>query len=155
MKALALLAIRGYQRYLSPRKGFCCAYAAFTGHASCSALGYRAIRRFGVIDGIALLDRRLYKCGVAYRRHRPAAPRALGRQGGFLDCACDAPGDCSSPCNCGLPDACAWPQEKSCPCDLSSDCSCDLGDCDRKRRKHADEDERYVVIPPGPGLRGR
>ena len=48
LRALALRAIGLYQRHLSPRKGFACAYRARTGGASCSELGFRAIRRFGL-----------------------------------------------------------------------------------------------------------
>ncbi|MFP5394003.1 MAG: membrane protein insertion efficiency factor YidD, partial [Gammaproteobacteria bacterium] len=59
MKLLALGAIRLYQKFLSPHKGFCCAYAAVSGRASCSVLGYRVIRRHGIWNGLALLDRRL------------------------------------------------------------------------------------------------
>ena len=44
-------AIGAYQRYLSPYKGFCCAYRAHTGRASCSALGARVIRRHGLLAG--------------------------------------------------------------------------------------------------------
>jgi len=51
---LALLAITLYQRHLSPYKGFRCAYALHTGRASCSRLGYRAIRRHG-LRGLGLL----------------------------------------------------------------------------------------------------
>ena len=141
MKSLALGAIRFYQRFLSQHKGFCCAYASVTGHASCSALGYRTIRRYGVWRGIALLDQRLAKCGVAYRRHRPKSThRALGRQGGFIDCACDAPGDCSLPSD-GLCD-CNWPRIPN-MCDCLSGCG--GGDCDWRRRKK--KDDNYVVIP--------
>ena len=104
MKVLALWAIRAYQRAISPYKGFRCAYRAHTGCASCSALGYRAIRRFGVIGGMRLLDRRLVKCGVAHRRYRPAMGTLLARQAGFCDCdvggmQCDTLGDCA----CDLP----------------------------------------------------
>ena len=98
MKSLALGAIRFYQRFLSPRKGFCCAYAAIKGHGSCSVLDYRAIRRYGVWRGIAVLDKRLEKCGVVYRcqQHR-VAQGMLSRQAGFLDCACNAPAVCDFP----------------------------------------------------------
>lgn len=134
MKSLALHAIRLYQRYLSPHKRFRCAYAAVSGHCSCSVLGYRAIRRFGVWRGLAVLDLRLHKCGVASRRQRIPAPAAAlhGRranQAGFIDCGgCDAPG-------CDMPtDACG---------DLL-DCANCSGGCDwRRRRRHDD----YVVIP--------
>ncbi|MDQ1813775.1 membrane protein insertion efficiency factor YidD [Massilia sp. CCM 9210] len=54
MKTLALSAIGFYQRHLSPYKGFRCAYCAYTGNASCSALGARAIRRYGVWDGLGV-----------------------------------------------------------------------------------------------------
>ena len=96
MKALALAAIRFYQRFISPRKGFCCAYAAYTGDASCSALGYRAIRRFGLRHGMAVLERRLARCGAACtmlaRAPQPRAP-SQRRQAGFLDCGgCDVGG---------------------------------------------------------------
>lgn len=98
MKTLVLCAIRLYQRIISPRKGFCCAYAAYTGHASCSALGYRAVRRLGAWQGLLVLNRRLEKCGVACRRYRPGPLQA---QAGFLDCG---DGDCDI-VDC-LPDDC-------------------------------------------------
>ncbi len=84
MKRLVLAAIRLYQRFVSPYKGFACAYRVHTGCAGCSALGYRAIRRFGVVDGIGVLRTRLYLCGVAYRRFAVAAP-LRSRQAGFCE----------------------------------------------------------------------
>lgn len=128
MKNIVLSAIRFYQRSLSPHKGFCCAYAAYSGHASCSVLGYRAIRRLGVWHGMSVLNRRLEKCGIAHRRQRPGK---LGRQAGFLDCSCDLP------CGCDLPSG-------TDVCKSVSDCgSCD---CDWRRRRSRDDDQ-YVVIP--------
>lgn len=107
MKALALWAIRLYQRVISPRKGFRCAYRAYTGHAGCSALGYRAIRRFGVWHGLGVLNARLEKCGVAHRRYRPASHTGLSAQAGFCDCDCGpAPWECDWPCDC------SWGSEK-------------------------------------------
>ncbi|VEB44117.1 Uncharacterised protein [Chromobacterium violaceum] len=50
-KWLALCLIRIYQRHLSPRKGFGCAYRAGTGRAGCSGLAFRAIRRYGLRRG--------------------------------------------------------------------------------------------------------
>lgn len=119
MKHLALWAIRVYQRWISPRKGFCCAYRAHTGHASCSALGYRAIRRFGVAGGMGVLRSRMHKCGVAQRRYRPAPSLVWSRQAGFCDCEC-GPGPCTTewPCGCGS---------------------------EKKNKKQSDQD---VVLPP-------
>jgi putative component of membrane protein insertase Oxa1/YidC/SpoIIIJ protein YidD len=98
MRFLALQAIRLYQRYLSPYKGYCCAYASVTGHASCSALGYRAIRRFGVWNGLDLLDRRLHKCAVSARRsQRIVRHGPMARQAGSV--SCDLPCDASDACD--------------------------------------------------------
>ena len=113
MKVVALTVISLYQRYVSPYKGFCCAYRAQTGHASCSSLGYRAIRRFGVWRGVSVLRNRLGKCGVAYRS-RFNRPVYVNRQSGHCDLSCDLPCDfdcgsaagdilssCTSPGDCG------------------------------------------------------
>ena len=95
LNALALAAIKFYQRNISPHKGFCCAYAAYTSDPSCSALGYRAIRRFGVWDGLLVLDRRLVRCGMANRIAKRALP--IQRQSGYVDCGgCDF-GGCDTP----------------------------------------------------------
>ncbi len=90
MKTMLLRAIRLYQRHLSQRKGYACAWRVRTGGASCSALGYRAIRRHGAWRGLLILRVRLQRCAQAQRaltlRHRPR----LHSQAGY----CDAPGIC-------------------------------------------------------------
>lgn len=159
LKPLALAAIRCYQRLISPRKGFRCAYRAYTGCASCSMLGYRVIRRFGVWVGLRLLRQRLHKCSVAYRRYRPAAlilsttpalpAGRLARQAGFIDCTCDLPCDascelpCELPCNSGMADA---------ACDVFS-CGTDIADCSggeksRKRQHRQDDEDDNIHLPP-------
>ena len=55
--ALALAAIRFYQRRISPHKGFSCALRVATGGASCSAYGYAVIARFGLARGLGLLQK--------------------------------------------------------------------------------------------------
>jgi putative component of membrane protein insertase Oxa1/YidC/SpoIIIJ protein YidD len=147
MKLLALGAIRFYQRYLSPRKGYCCAYAAVSGQGSCSALGYRAIRRYGVWRGLAVLDTRLEKCGIAYRRHRPLKRGALARQAGVVDCACDLP------VGCHVPDVSGCGEAIECmSCDPGG---CDKRSCDRMRRRRQKNEEEYVVIPVRGNIRNR
>jgi len=100
--ALALAAIRCYQRFISPYKGFSCALHVATGGASCSAYGHAVIARFGLRRGLGLLDRRLALCGHVHRHMpRPPAPvrhpRAR-RQQGFCDMPCDVHG-CHFPCD--------------------------------------------------------
>lgn len=150
MKTLALSAIGFYQRHLSPYKGFRCAYCAYTDNASCSHLGARAIRRFGVWNGLGVLKRRLDKCGVAYRRYRPeaersSAPRRLvGRhQAGFCDLPCDAPGEC--PCDLSFKGA-------GKVCDVLS-CGADCCDWSRKKKKR--ENDELLYIPPRSDRRNR
>jgi len=108
MSALALVAIDGYQRFLSPYKGFCCAYRFHTGHKSCSELGYRAIRMYGVLSGWAILRRRFERCGVAHRRYGSRAT-SQSQQRGICDLpcvdipgvhCCDAAACAPSPCDC-------------------------------------------------------
>ncbi len=108
MRYLLLLAIRIYQRYLSPHKGFCCAYRAHTGRASCSTLGYRAIRRYGGLIGIAILRRRMTLCSVMQQQNPPKHP-PFRYQRGDCDLPCDSPLDWIDVCNCG---SCDWPKPK-------------------------------------------
>jgi putative component of membrane protein insertase Oxa1/YidC/SpoIIIJ protein YidD len=112
MKRLALAAIRGYQRWISPHKGFCCALRAATGGGSCSAYGYLVIERFGLRRGLGLLQRRLELCGHVHRSARPAAPASRPRSAvrnpwrhkeqGHCDVPCDS--SCDTPCD----GDCSW-----------------------------------------------
>lgn len=136
-RPLLLPAIRLYQRWLSPLKGFRCAYCAYTGRATCSNLGLRAIRRFGTWRGLAVLRRRLYLCGVAHRRYACVPKRVFRQYRGDCDLACDLPIDAS----------CDWTGKDG--CDITDACRfADCGSCDlpsRKRdRKRA---ELHVRLP--------
>jgi len=110
-RQLALAAIGAYQRYVSPHKGFCCAYRAHTGGASCSTLGARVIRRHGLFTGCVLLRRRLKRCGTVHRQFHRSESRPLAAQRGDCDLGgCDMPGDgcdAGDACDCG---GCDWPQ---------------------------------------------
>lgn len=65
LRPLALAAIGGYQRFLSPHKGWRCAYGALHGRGSCSDFGRRAIVDYGVVGGVRLLFRRFRGCRTA------------------------------------------------------------------------------------------
>nr|WP_081983790.1 membrane protein insertion efficiency factor YidD [Massilia sp. JS1662] len=137
--AVALAAIRFYQRFISPYKGFSCALRAATGGASCSAYGHAVIARFGLRRGLGLLDRRLALCGHVHRQMpRQSAPVLHPRvrhQQGF----CDVPCDCHFPCDghhhCGgVP--------RHLPCDAFDLCDvcdgCDAWKRWRERRRRRD-----------------
>lgn len=134
MKIL-LAAIRFYQRFLSPLKGFRCAYHAHTGRQSCSHLGFRTVRRYGALAGLVVLRQRLYLCGVAHRRYSPPLRRPPLAQRGDCDIV---------PCDCDLPST----NPCSCAGDILGNCgSCDWPDRRRKER----ERERTIYIPPKQG----
>ncbi|NHQ83891.1 membrane protein insertion efficiency factor YidD [Chromobacterium vaccinii] len=82
-KRLALWLIRIYQRQLSPRKGYGCAYRAATGRSGCSGLAYRAIRRHGLRRGGWIARERLLRCSAAAR-----TPAARRRQAGYCEPPC-------------------------------------------------------------------
>lgn len=137
LTVLALACIRLYQRHVSPRKGYGCAYRIHCGHASCSALGFRAIRRYGVWRGLPVLRERLLRCGEVYRARRaaPLHPAAL-RQAGFCD-GCDLP---VPDLSCG---DCQGSDMLDCGCD-AADCGSDLldwGNEDRKKRRRGRHEE--------------
>ena len=144
MRHFALAAIAAYKRWLSPHKGFSCAYRMLTGRASCSTLGYRAIRRYGIVAGIALLRRRTRLCGVAHRRSLTAHHHTHIAQRGFCDPGCDLPCDVDL----ALP--------KSNTCNMFSEflncCSCDIGRTSSSRKKDRGT-EKYVYIPPNTRLK--
>jgi putative component of membrane protein insertase Oxa1/YidC/SpoIIIJ protein YidD len=125
-KHLALWAIGAYQRYVSPRKGYSCAYRVLTGRASCSAYGYRVIARHGLRPGLVLLQRRLRTCGERHRQHlalHPQARRSARRQAQAGYCDCDVPlVDCG--CDCAdvasLAD-CTWPGRNKNPTPFRND----------------------------------
>lgn len=132
MKALALAAIRFYKRFISPYKGFRCAYHVHTGRSSCSLFGYRAIQRFGILHGFLILRKRLNNCGVAHRRHY-SRKLVWNKQAGFCDLSCDLP--CDSDFG-------------SAACDILSNCGspCDCGDWWSSRQKRTDDQKVY--LPP-------
>ena len=77
VSSLACWVIGLYQRYLSPYKGFRCAYRVrHKRRASCSMFARRAIEQLGVLPGVMLLRRRFDKCGRAARALDYETPRA-------------------------------------------------------------------------------
>lgn len=129
MKRCAMFAIRLYQKYISPHKGFCCAFRFHTHKQSCSAFGYRSIRMFGILKGVNVLRARLGQCSSVNRAY--SINRNVGmemgryvrynRQAGFVD-SCDCGGaDCSG---CDAPDlSCDMP---SVGCDSLNPFDCSL-----------------------------
>ena len=69
IQQFAIASIIGYQRYLSPLKGFCCAYRHETGKNSCSAYALRVVRRKGALALFTALPRQFARCREAYQQY--------------------------------------------------------------------------------------
>lgn len=85
----ALWAIRAYQRHLSPRKGYGCAYRLLYGGSGCSGVAYRLVRRYGVFKAWLVLQRRFAHCRAA---------QAALRQQRFHAGAAHQRGECDAGC---------------------------------------------------------
>ena len=146
MKTIALFAIRAYQRYISPHKGFCCAYHAHTGYRSCSVLGYRAIRRYGVLPGVAVLQKRFKRCTAAHQQQHHRL--RYNSQQGFCDVPCDCP-SVDIPCDMSCDMPCDMPSGKSVQnfCDVLDCCN----GCDWPFSRKNSEETPPPYIPPRRG----
>jgi putative component of membrane protein insertase Oxa1/YidC/SpoIIIJ protein YidD len=80
---MAVAAIGGYQRYLSPWKGFVCAHRAVHGGASCSQYVKRVFATEGAMTGLRSILPRFRACREALRairnREHDIALNALSR----------------------------------------------------------------------------
>ncbi|MEJ8851262.1 membrane protein insertion efficiency factor YidD [Variovorax rhizosphaerae] len=115
LDASASAMIGVYQRYVSPYKGFCCAYRVHTKRRSCSAYAKSIIDRLGAMALFAAMPRQFARCKAAclalvasrsaaelpseeQREKRPWWERCDCNP---LDCldlsqlSCDVPCDCS------------------------------------------------------------
>jgi len=63
---VAIQFIQAYQKYLSPRKGFSCAYSRMYGSESCSEYLRRTVKTHGINKAIPLFQQRLKECELAY-----------------------------------------------------------------------------------------
>jgi len=66
MDKLSLIIISFYQKYLSPRKGYCCAYGSLYQNGSCSQQVSMIIQQHGVIGGWAKIKNQFILCSEAY-----------------------------------------------------------------------------------------
>src|SRR4051812_39328631 len=64
---LAIAAINGYQRHISPRKGYRCAHRKLHGEDSCSQYIKRAVELEGLGRALSLAPARFKACSAASR----------------------------------------------------------------------------------------
>ena len=59
--------IGGYQKFISPYKGFCCAHRVLHEGASCSEWAKHAVKKVGIYGAFPLIIRRIKACNAAYQ----------------------------------------------------------------------------------------
>jgi len=64
--AFGVFFIHQYQKFISPRKGYCCAHRAVHGGESCSSFGARVLSENGYRQGIAMIKQRLRACSIVF-----------------------------------------------------------------------------------------
>lgn len=72
-RALALItlgAVRLYQRFISPHKGFACAHGALTGDMSCSEAAADALSRMTFSEAVPKVREQFNKCRRTYSKFR-------------------------------------------------------------------------------------
>jgi putative component of membrane protein insertase Oxa1/YidC/SpoIIIJ protein YidD len=63
--SMGLALIEAYQRWLSPRKGFRCAYGVMHGTGTCSSIGKRIMRERGIFVFFRLMPDQFSACKAA------------------------------------------------------------------------------------------
>lgn len=71
---VSILAIRAYQRFLSPIKGYSCAYRIKYGGPSYSAVGLEALGTNSLSDAVLILRSRFEDCQQAAKELRAIRP---------------------------------------------------------------------------------
>ena len=110
----ALAAIGGYQRHLSPRKGYACAFRVAHGGTGCSGFAKAAIADLGVWRAVPVIRKRFADCRDAAEELREA--RRKGKKGRWYD-YCDCAGGCDMPSTRGCGKIDTTPD-----CDCTPDC---------------------------------
>ncbi len=70
LNKIAILGINGYQKYVSPYKGYKCAYSYYTKECSCSEYAKKNIMTYGIMKSIPLINLRLKECRVVYLENK-------------------------------------------------------------------------------------
>lgn len=145
LRAIAIASITGYQKHLSPHKGFSCAHRILYGGDSCSQYIKTAVAQRGLSGAIALSQHRFAACKQAHhilrsqvgatgqprKKPKPSSPNRV------QDCACteltsevgcDA---CTDSLEClNLLDCCGGITCSDCNPLEDSALDCSGGDCD-------------------------
>ncbi|WP_413785277.1 membrane protein insertion efficiency factor YidD [Cognatiyoonia sp. IB215446] len=116
-----------YQTYISPRKGFRCAYSVLHGGTGCSGYAKQAIQEHGAFGAIPHIRNRFRDCKAAHftlRDEEPKKNRKRRKKEGWFHwtdcCSGCGPGDCRPGAGKGGSDC----SPGDCPASGCEVCSC-------------------------------
>lgn len=76
-----ILAIRAYQRYVSPYKGYRCAHHQLHGRGSCSSHGIHCLQTMPLMQARSAMKVRFSECGSAAAERRATGSHPRSRAG--------------------------------------------------------------------------
>ena len=123
MNKLAIILITLYQKYISPHKGYCCAYSSFYKKDSCSKSIKKIIINKGIVRGWSDIKGQFEACSLAYEKIQNENKKDKNKKKKDKDSWCDF-----SPCeaiNCIPTKFCKGKSDCGTDggCDLPCDCS--------------------------------
>jgi len=129
MKIIYRFMIGLYQKYLSPRKGYRCAYSLEHGGSGCSGAVLNILETHGLFRGWSLIKHRFHECSEAAEKRKKRKKEGSGScpDCSTVDNACEG-------ANCGL--GCANGAKK---CDLPDMPDCGSCDCGGLSLAHSDD----------------
>jgi len=124
MRKIAILMINFYQRFLSPVKGFRCAYGALHGKGTCSQIVKDIVRHEGVFKGWPKIKQQFNNCKSAYLQLQDNPDLDKGKKKKKRKCDnCDCPSPCDLPISCGGKGG-GGGLDCDSPCDFDLPCDC-------------------------------
>jgi putative component of membrane protein insertase Oxa1/YidC/SpoIIIJ protein YidD len=86
IRKFAVQLINGYQKYISPRKGFSCAYRKLLGGDSCSQYAKHIVAERGLLEAIPAMRIRFQGCKQASLTLRSHSSAGTPCDGDFSHC---------------------------------------------------------------------
>ena len=84
-----------YQKYLSPYKGYCCAYKVYHDDVSCSQFTKNCIKELGFFQAIFIIKKRFQDCKISAEKIKEEKTECCKSEDfkkfdNRLGCACDS-----------------------------------------------------------------
>jgi len=121
LRRVAIFFIELYQKYLSPLKGYKCAYGAYHGGDTCSKVVKNLVMKYGLIESWPKINKQFLACSMAYQNIKDDKEKNKDKKKEGQDC-------CSGLDPCQLMECIPFKRRKGeSSCDIPCDCSPSIG----------------------------